>query len=175
MKKSLIILLVFSSFSTFSQRAEIQKSAQIHWISIEKAQEYASKYDKNILIFFYRQKCDYCEVMKNQTLQDPEVIQFINQNFYPVSLNGRTKDTIVYNGKKYSNQQPIAHGSSWRHDLFAELYEEVPNNPGYIFPSTIIIGKNKTGDLQNIFVKTNQLTGLQRKIQFLRNLKNSTK
>ena len=172
MKKLLIFLVLFSSSQCFSQRAKIQEPAQINWLSIQKAQEYATKYNKKILIYFYREDCDYCETMKKQTLKDPEVIQFINQNFYPVSLDGRTKDTIIYNGQEYSNQQPSSHGSSWRHDLFAELYEELQNHPGYIFPTTIIIDKKtKSED----FFKTNQLTGLQRKIQYLRNLKNSIK
>ena len=99
MKKLLIFLVLFSSSQCFSQRAKNQEPVKINWLSIEKAQEYATKYDKKILIYFYRENCDYCETMKKQTLKDPEVIQFINHNFYPVSLDGRAKILLFIMGR----------------------------------------------------------------------------
>ena len=65
-----------------------------------------------------------------------------------------------------------AHAIHFMENDLKELYEELQNHPGYIFPTTIIIDKkNKSKE----FIKTNQLTGLQRKIQYLRNLKNIMK
>ena len=106
MKKILIISFCFFCLFGYSQRAEITKTPEIKWLSIEQAQEYSAKYKMNIMIYFYRNNCDYCKLMKEQTLKDPEVIKFINENFYPVYLDARSKDTIVFNKKKYYNQQP---------------------------------------------------------------------
>ena len=51
--------------------------------------------------------------MKKETLSDPSIISMINNNFFPVKMDSRTKDTIIYHGIAYGNQQPA---SSGRHD-----------------------------------------------------------
>ncbi len=48
-------------------------------LHLKKAEHFAKKYNKNILIFFYRPGCDYCENMKKETLSDPLVIKKINE------------------------------------------------------------------------------------------------
>ena len=60
-----------------------------------------------------------------------------NENFFPVLLNARTKDTIIYNGKKYTNQQPKEDGETWRHDLYHELV--VGGGHQYYYPYIVII------------------------------------
>ena len=67
----------------------------------EKFQEYSKKYNQNILLFFYKPNCEYCDKMKKETISDPEVINLINSNFLPVRINGYSKDTIIFN-EKYS-------------------------------------------------------------------------
>ena len=168
MKKLIIIFLItINPILGFSQT---KSQARILWMDLEKAEKFAEKYNRPMLIYFYRPKCEYCDQMKKETFSDSEITQFINQNFYPVILNGKGKDTIVYNGKTYINQQPkedvIKKGKKpWRHDLFHELFEENPKNPGYVYPTTFII------DGQHNKIK--QITGYQPKLQFLRGLKQS--
>ena len=93
----------------------------IDWITLKKAEKYSNKYKKNILIYFYKPNCEYCDKMKKNTLTNKEIISLVNGNFFPVKINGYTKDTIKFNSKTYTNQQPIDHGYSFRHDLFFEL------------------------------------------------------
>ena len=66
----------------------------------------ADKYNKNMLLFFYRPDCEYCEKMKNESLADPSVISLINENFFPVMINGKSKDPITYNDITYVNNKP---------------------------------------------------------------------
>ena len=93
-----------------------------------------------MLIFFFRNGCPDCKQMKEQTLKNPEIIKLINENFFPVMINARTKDTITYNGKKYSNQQPIKDGSTFRHDLYHELV--IGGGHQYYYPYIVIINRN---------------------------------
>ena len=130
------LFLLIPAFS-FSQG---QTKDYIDWLSLEKAQEYSKKYNKNMLIYFYRSNCEFCEKMKLETLNDNNIINLINNNFFPVMLNGRTKDTLVFNDRVFGNQQPIKHGSTFRHDLFFDLVKAV--NGQYYWPSTVIISKN---------------------------------
>ena len=118
--QKILILFLLCPILVFSQ-GEVK--TQIDWIPLEKAKKYSKKYNKNILIFFYKDHCPYCEEMKKETLNDITVVNLINNNFFPVKIDSRTKDTILYNGIKYSNQQPISDGSTWRHDFYAEVAE----------------------------------------------------
>jgi thioredoxin-related protein len=117
-----IIVILFLSvlpFSSFSQRAT---QAQISWVSLKKAKVLAKEINKPILVYFYKKDCQYCDKMKRETLSDVSVINIINNNFVPVKIDSRTKDTIHYNNKAYGNQQPESSGRyDWRHDFYAEV------------------------------------------------------
>ena len=161
MKKLLVLLFVSSSFFCFSQGA---KKVEIDWIPLEKAKEYSKRYNKEILIFFYKKDCQYCDKMKKEALSDMQVINLINNNFLPVKIDSRTKDTIYYNGKAYSNQQPISDGSTWRHDFYAEVaeYREMITTP------TIALFNNK-------FEKNTIFPGKQSKELLIRRIKDYVK
>ena len=139
MRKFLFFSFLLLSISAFSQG---ESKTKIQWLSIEKAEELAKKYDSDMLVFFFRKGCPECQKMKVETLKDPEIIRLINENFFPVMLNARTKDTILYNGKKYTNQQPKEDGETWRHDLYHELV--VGGGHQYVYPYIVVInGKNQ--------------------------------
>jgi len=163
MKKLLLLFFVCSSsFFAFSQGAE---KAAIDWIPLAKAEKFAEKYDKNLFILFYRPGCEYCEKMKKTTLSDPAVVKLINENFFPVMINGKDKNPIKYNGKEYVNDHPAPEDAPWRHNLFVELVDPVKGN--YYWPDVVIInGKHE---------KLAQFPGFQPKAQLLRNLKPYTK
>jgi len=161
MKRLVILLLAITHFTAFSQGALKNK---IDWIPLEKAKKYAKKYDKNILVFFYKKNCQYCEEMKSETLSDQTVIDFINHNFFPVKIDSRTKDTILYNGIKYSNQQPISHGSTFRHDFYHEVARFNRNGEDLTTTPTVVLFNSK-------FEKINVLPGKQAKPLLLRNIK----
>jgi len=139
-KLVLLNFLLLFSIAAFSQG---EAKTKIQWLKLNKAEELAAKYDNNMLVFFYRNGCLDCNKMKEKTFKNPEIIKLINENFFPVMLNARTKDTIVYNGKKYFNQQPVEHGSTFRHDLFHELADAVKGQ--YYYPYIVIInGEHQT-------------------------------
>ena len=119
MKRIVIVIFALAPILILAQGAP---KLEIDWIPLEKAKKYAKKYDGKVLIFFYKENCEYCEKMKKETLSDPTVINIINNNFFPVKIDSRTKDTIMYNGKAYGNQQPASSGRhDWRHDFYAEV------------------------------------------------------
>ena len=141
MRKLVCLSFLLFSFSAFSQG---EAKTEIQWLSIEMAEELAAKYDSDMLVFFFRNGCPECKKMKAETLQNPEIIKLINENFFPVTLNARTKDTIMYSGKKYTNQQPKEDGKTWRHDLYHELV--VDGKHQYVYPYIVIIN----GEHQNV-------------------------
>ena len=161
MKKLIILILVLSPVFIFAQGAP---KLEIDWIPLEKAKKYAKKYDKNILIYFSKKDCLYCDEMNKETLIDITVVNLINNNFFPVKMDSRTKDTINYNGINYSNQQPISDGSTWRHDFYHEVSRVKQKGKERTTTPTIVLFNNK-------FEKLKNLPGLQSKQLLLRNLK----
>ena len=157
--KKLLFLLSFIPLLLFSQGKPINS---INWVSLSEAEKYSEKYNKNMLIYFYRNNCDYCKRMKNEVLSDPQIIKLINENFFPVKLDGKSKKPIMYNGKKYINDVSIEEdpNSTWRHNLFFELVS--PTKGNFYWPTIVILdGKNK---------KVTQLPGFKSKQQLLRSL-----
>lgn len=159
MKRLILFSFILLPFIGVSQ-SSIKKKG-VNWMPLEKAEEYARKYNKDILIFFYKSNCEFCDKMKKNTLNDEEIINTINNNFLPVKLDGYTKDTILFNKKVYGNQQPASSGrKDWRHDF----YFEVGNYNNSITTPTIVLFDNNCN-------KITQFTGFQPKIQLIRNLK----
>ena len=157
--KKLFFVLVFMPLISFSQG---MPSNSINWISLSEGEKYSEKYKKNMLIYFYRNNCDYCKRMKDEVLTDPQIVKLINENFFPVKLDGKTKKSIKYNGKNYINDVSIEEDpkSSWRHNLFFELV--TPTKGNFYWPTIVIIdGDDK---------KVAQLPGFRSKQQLLRSL-----
>ena len=157
--KKLFFVLVFMPLISFSQG---MPSNSINWISLSEGEKYSEKYEKNMLIYFYRNNCDYCKRMKDEVLTDPQIVKLINENFFPVKLDGKTKKSIKYNGKNYINDVSIEEDpkSSWRHNLFFELV--TPTKGNFYWPTIVIIdGEDK---------KVAQLPGFRSKQQLLRSL-----
>jgi len=162
MKKLIFYLLVCSPFFCFSQG---EMKTEIDWIPLEKAKEYSKKYNKEILIFFYKKDCEYCDKMKKEALSDMQIITLINNNFFPVKIDSRTKDTIIYNGVAYGNQQPESSGRhDWRHDFYFEVASFSPNGTSQLTTPAIVLFNTK-------FEKIKNLPGLRSKELLLRNLK----
>ena len=158
MKKTLFLFLFLPLFS-FSQGEPVNS---VNWTSLAEAEKYSEKYNKNMLIYFYRNNCDYCKRMKDEVLTDPQIIKLINENFFPVMLDGKSKKTITYNGKKYINDVSIEEdpNSTWRHNLFFDLVS--PTKGNFYWPTIVIIdGKDK---------KLGQLPGFKSKPQLQRSL-----
>ena len=135
--------------------------ANINWVEISELDELMAKESKKIMLFFYRPGCPYCQEMKKTTLLDPKIIKMINDNFYAVMFDGRSKEAVVLNKITYINQEQNTDVPS-NHDLHKELVE--PYNNNIYWPSTVFLNKN--------YQKLRSYPGLQKPAQFPRVLQN---
>ena len=136
----LLLILFFLPMIGFGQ--SISKNTNIKWLELREAEKLSAKYIKNMLLFFYRENCDFCEKMKNQTFTDSSVIELINNNFFPVMINGKSKYPITYNKKEFRNDKPNPEDEPYFHNLFKELVELKDGN--YYWPTIVVInGKQK--------------------------------
>ena len=95
MNKLFIILSLFFSVSLSSQK--------VNWLSIEKAQELQKKVPKNIIMDIYTEWCGSCKLMDKNTFQNPDVAQYLNNNFYAVKFNAEGTDEIKFYNQTFSN------------------------------------------------------------------------
>jgi thioredoxin-related protein len=156
--KKLILILLCLPLIGLTQSTNNHNS--INWLELSEAERLSEKSNKNMLLFFYRENCEYCEKMKSQTFTDPSVIGLINDNFLPVMINGKSKDPIIYNKKEYENEKPNPKDAPYFHNLFKELVDM--KNENYYWPTIVIVNGKKKKIIQG--------SGFWPKEQTLRNL-----
>jgi thioredoxin-related protein len=81
LKKSLLLFWIMTGFLM----------AEIHWQpSYAQAKETAVKENKPMMVILVSHSCRWCQRLKNRTLNNPKVTDYVNRHFVPV---------IVYRGE----------------------------------------------------------------------------
>lgn len=107
MKNIFIGLFIAFSFHSFGQGHPQPNAGNSHglvkWMTIEEAMAARDTLPKPIMIDMYTDWCGWCKHMVKTTFSNPSLASYINQKFYAVRYNAETRDTILFNGKKYFN------------------------------------------------------------------------
>ncbi len=108
MKRVLLVVLalVALSPSLMAQKKKASKkdaaeATEIKWMSLDDVQVAMKKAPKKVYIDVYTDWCGWCKVMDKKTFTNPNVIKYMNENFYAVKLNAEQKDSIRFMGKMY--------------------------------------------------------------------------
>ena len=110
-----------------------QPAGEIHWItSIDELQAKMAQNPKKVYMDVYTDWCGWCKKMDATTFQNPDLIKYMNNNFYAVRLNAERKDTIHFQGKDYYFNPQL------RANTFA--YELMKGNLTY--PTAIVMMEN---------------------------------
>lgn len=86
-----------------SDKAEvlIDDSTAIHWMTIDDVQVAMKKQPKKVYMDVYTDWCGWCKVMDRKTFTNPDVIKYMNRNFYAVKFNAERTDSVRFMGKWY--------------------------------------------------------------------------
>ena len=149
MKKILYTFIVFSLISTLATAQEI------NWMSLDKALAMQQKEPKKIMMDAYTNWCGPCKMLDKNTFHNPDVVDYVNKNFYAVKFNAEGNEEITYKGTTYSNPNydpALADRRNSPHDL--ARYLRVTAYPTIVFMDesgnviTPIVGYQKPTQLE---------------------------
>lgn len=102
MRKFILYIIAALPLIFFSAAKPLVKAEKMKWMTLQEAQQAMLKEKRPILIDLYTDWCGWCKTMDKKTYTNPNVIAYIQANFYPVKLNAETKETVNWNQKTYS-------------------------------------------------------------------------
>lgn len=95
------IILVFTMLM-LTLAVTAQKSG-INWMSLEEAVAAQAVSPKKIMMDVYTTWCGPCKLLDKNTFQNPDVVKYINENYYAVKFNAEGNDELTFSGKSFSN------------------------------------------------------------------------
>ncbi|MFH1159993.1 MAG: DUF255 domain-containing protein [bacterium] len=162
--RSLSILTISISIAFLSPLVKAQTASQpanpetatahIKWMSFEEAYALNKKKPKKVFIDVYTDWCGWCKRMDATTFIHPEIVDFMNKNFYCVKMNAERKDTVVIDSVTFTNPNPTGNRSS--HQLAVELLRGQMSYPSYVFLNeksqllTVVPGYQQAKDFEPI-------------------------
>ena len=103
---------------------------QVQWMSLEEALEKSKTEKRKIFIDVFTDWCGWCKRMDESTFVNPEVAQYLNDNYYAVKFNAEQQQDIIFNNKTYHFKKNGARGY---HELAAELLNNRLSFPTVVF------------------------------------------
>lgn len=98
-----LLIITGSGYSVKAQSTTTKKgSNEINWVSLSEAEKLMAKKKKKVFVDVYTDWCGWCKRLDATTYKDENVIKYLNENFYAIKLNAETRDTIVFQGVKYT-------------------------------------------------------------------------
>jgi thioredoxin-related protein len=119
----IILSFVFSLSSASAQK-------KIKWLTWEEAMEKSETEQKKVVVDIYTQWCGWCKKMDKSTFMDEFIVEFVNENFYPVKFDAEFKNPITFKGKEYKY---IKKGRRGFHELAVELTKGKLSFPTIVF------------------------------------------
>lgn len=103
MKLSFAILLFLSLALGGCKDGESAKAkdSEITWLSVEGADKVNNTDKKRYFIDVYTEWCGWCKVMDQNTFTQPQVIKYMNENFYNVKFDAEMKEKVSFNGESF--------------------------------------------------------------------------
>lgn len=102
----------------------------IAWLKWEEAVKKVELVPRKIFVQVYTDWCGWCKKMDGSTFEDPDIIQYINDNFYAVKMDGEERSTITYRDKDYGY---VSSGGRRYHELSYALLRGRLSYPTSVF------------------------------------------
>ena len=98
---AVMVSLAFVSFPKTDIKNE--EATTINWMSLEEAVAAQKQNPKKIMMDAYTDWCGPCKMLDKNTFHNPDVVKYVNENFYAVKFDAEGNETIKFKGKTYTN------------------------------------------------------------------------
>lgn len=162
-------VLIFSCAQKPAVPAEKTK-----WLTLQEAADQLQKEKRPVLIDLYTDWCGWCKAMDKRTYSNKKVSEYLGQKFYPVKIDAESKQSFIWQGKKYDFQQGQGANSfaiyltngqlSYPTTVFIPIDGEPQAIPGFLAPNEFELlaryfgeghfGKTDFGSFQKSFKST---------------------
>ncbi len=126
----LTTLILTTSFTMVADVPADDTKDKIQWYSWEEAMDAMKTEKKKIFIDVYTDWCGWCKRMDKSTFSDPDVIKYINDNYYAVKFNAEQKEDIIHQGHTFKY---VANGRRGYHELAASLLDGRLGYPAFVY------------------------------------------
>lgn len=136
-----ILLLAILGVSTvamsfISSTENVEQNNKINWLTLDELQVAQKSSPKPVIVDLYTSWCVWCKKMDENTFTDPNLINYINKNFYAVKFDAESEADIQFKGNSYGIQtvnNRKVHQLAWQ-------WGNVNNRIGY--PTLVILDEN---------------------------------
>lgn len=113
-----LLPLAFALIMTISVSAQLAE-AEINWIDIADLEAEQKKEQKKVMVDVYTKWCGPCKMMMKNTFHNPEVVNFVNENYHAVKFDAEGAKAFTFKGHEWKNEgyDPNRRGRNSTHDL----------------------------------------------------------
>lgn len=97
----LLVSLGLFSLSFSGNESAATKPAKVQWMSIQEAIELNKTEPRKVIVDIYTDWCFWCKKMDEATFQHPEIVNYINDNFYAVKLDAQMQESVFFKENEY--------------------------------------------------------------------------
>ena len=111
--------LTLSLFFAPSLTAALAQGAEINWMSVDELEAAQAKEPRKVMIDVYTKWCGPCKMMMRNTFTRPDVIAYLNKNYYAVKFDAEGPEPVEFKGQTFSNPTyvPNKPGRNGVHEL----------------------------------------------------------
>lgn len=101
----------------------------IQWHPFNEGLALSKSTGKKVFLYFYSERCGYCEKMESHTFHDVDVISYLNDHYISVKVDAARDHNL---SRQYNVRGVPA---TW---FITENDEKIRNRPGYIAPDQLL-------------------------------------
>ncbi len=81
----------------------LMSAQKINWVTMDEALAAQKETPKKIMMDVYTTWCGPCKMLDKNTFSNPDVINYVNKNYYAVKFNAEGTESITHEGFTYTN------------------------------------------------------------------------
>ncbi len=119
--------------------AQDHSEALVKWTDVATAQKAAKKDGKPLIIDVHTSWCGPCRMLDKNTFHDPQTAAYINSAFHPVNFDAEGPDTVVFNGRTFTNPNYKPELKGMRNGTHELTMAIAPVNGRVAYPTIVYI------------------------------------